>query len=152
MISRWGSQILAEDLELGCCGGGDSGAAIAGRPTSAQESGVTCSAGLAGFGTPGSMVTWFTGSAGSNRPRGSRKATPASFKYAEIVSRRTSTSRSIRRSDHPSRPKAMICCFFSSLKTLLTVTEDSVLTSAFNVLNMVYNWPVFRRPRLAGFG
>src|SRR5712692_351878 len=29
----------------------------------------------------------------------------------------------------------MTCCFFSSLKTLLTVTEDSVLTSAFNVLD-----------------
>ena len=28
----------------------------------------------------------------------------------------------------------MTCCFFSSLKTLLTVTEDNVLTSAFNVL------------------
>ena len=44
-------------------------------------------------------------------------------------------SRSIRRSDHPSRPNAMTCCFFSSLKTLLTVTEDSVLTSAFNALD-----------------
>jgi hypothetical protein len=29
----------------------------------------------------------------------------------------------------------MTCCFFSSLKTLLTVTEDSVLTSAFNALD-----------------
>ena len=29
----------------------------------------------------------------------------------------------------------MTCCFFSLFKTLLTVTEDSVLTSAFNVLD-----------------
>ena len=29
----------------------------------------------------------------------------------------------------------MTCCFFSSLKTLLTVTEDSVFTPAFNVLD-----------------
>src|ERR1035441_1617553 len=52
-----------------------------------------------------------------------------------MVSRRMPVSRSIRRSDHPSRPNAMTCCFFSSLKTLLTVTEDSVLTSAFNALD-----------------
>ena len=29
----------------------------------------------------------------------------------------------IFRRDHPSRPKAMTCCFFSSLKTLLMLTE-----------------------------
>src|SRR3954453_23215297 len=29
----------------------------------------------------------------------------------------------MRRSDHPSRPNAMICCFLSSFKTLLTITE-----------------------------
>jgi hypothetical protein len=29
----------------------------------------------------------------------------------------------MRRSDHPSRPSAITCCFFSSLKTLLTLTE-----------------------------
>src|ERR1039458_7205065 len=52
-----------------------------------------------------------------------------------MVSRRMPVSRSIRRSDHPSRPNAMTCCFFSSLKKLLTVTEDSVLTPAFNVLD-----------------
>jgi hypothetical protein len=36
---------------------------------------------------------------------------------------------SIRRSGHPSRPNAMTCCFFSSLKTLLTMTEGSALAS-----------------------
>ena len=29
----------------------------------------------------------------------------------------------MRRSDQPSRPSAMTCCFFSSLKTLLMPTE-----------------------------
>src|SRR3989442_1725263 len=35
----------------------------------------------------------------------------------------------MRRSDHPSRPKAMTCCFFSSFKTLLTSTEGIALAS-----------------------
>src|ERR1039458_1427015 len=35
----------------------------------------------------------------------------------------------IRRSDHPSRPNAMTCCFFSSFKTLLTLTEGIALAS-----------------------
>src|SRR5580698_8588290 len=43
----------------------------------------------------------------------------------EIVSRRTLIAFSICRSDHPSRPSAIACCFFSSFKTLLTRTEDN---------------------------
>src|ERR1700688_47429 len=43
----------------------------------------------------------------------------------EIVSRRTPIAFSICRSDHPSRPSAIACCFFSSFKTLLTRTEDN---------------------------
>ena len=39
----------------------------------------------------------------------------------------------IRRSDHPNRPKAMTCCFFSSFKTLLTSTEATALVRV-NVL------------------
>ena len=35
------------------------------------------------------------------------------------------TTGSIRRSDHPSFPSAMICSFFSSLKTLLTLKEGN---------------------------
>jgi hypothetical protein len=31
----------------------------------------------------------------------------------------------MRRSDHPKRPNPMTCCFFSSLKTLLTLTEGN---------------------------
>jgi len=41
----------------------------------------------------------------------------------------------MRRSDHPSRPNAMTCCLFCSLKTLLTSSEDIVLALEFNVLN-----------------
>src|SRR5262252_10920322 len=33
----------------------------------------------------------------------------------------------MRRSDHPSRPNAMTCCLFSSLKTLLTSSEGIAL-------------------------
>src|SRR5258706_15565176 len=35
----------------------------------------------------------------------------------------------MRRSDHPSRPKATTCCFFSSFKTLLTTTGGIALAS-----------------------
>src|ERR1700682_881755 len=48
----------------------------------------------------------------------------------EIVSRRTLIAFSICRSDHPSRPSAIACCFFSSFKTLLTRTEDNLPPSA----------------------
>src|SRR5215831_360702 len=56
----------------------------------------------------------------------------------------------MRRSDHPSRPNAMTCCLFSSLKTLLTSSEGIALALEVNVLNEVivgrfsgdYVWPV----------
>lgn len=51
---------------------------------------------------------------------GPRIAIPTAFTYPLAVSRRTPVASSIRRSDHPSRPNANTCCFFSSLKTLLT--------------------------------
>src|SRR5208282_505203 len=34
----------------------------------------------------------------------------------------------MRRSGHPSRPRAMTCCFFASLKTLLISTKAKCLT------------------------
>src|SRR5262245_12078097 len=43
-------------------------------------------------------------------------------------------SRSIRRVVQPRRPQALICCFLSSLKTLLTTTEDILRSSRFHVL------------------
>jgi hypothetical protein len=39
-------------------------------------------------------------------------------------------ARWMRRSDHPNRPHAMTCCFFSSFKTLLTLTEGIALASS----------------------
>jgi hypothetical protein len=36
----------------------------------------------------------------------------------------------VRRSDHPSRPSARTCCFFSSLKTLLIPAVNHVLTAS----------------------
>jgi hypothetical protein len=54
---------------------------------------------------------------------------PAAFRYAPTVSRRMCAARSIRRSDHPRRPKTITCCRFSSFKTLLTLTEGTPLAS-----------------------
>ena len=45
-----------------------------------------------------------------------------------MVSRRTRVvSCSIRRRDHPSRPRAMTCCFFASLKTFAMSREATYL-------------------------
>jgi hypothetical protein len=39
----------------------------------------------------------------------------------------------MRRNGHPSRPRAITCCFFASLKTLLISTKATVPCVAFNV-------------------
>ena len=54
----------------------------------------------------------------------------------------------MRLNGHPSRPSAITCCRFSSLKTLLTSMEG--ISIAVNVL-LQLRWPVFSRPSLAGF-
>jgi len=48
-----------------------------------------------------------------------RTAIPAAFRYWLAVSRRMRVTCWMRRSGHPSRPRAKTCCFFSSFKTLL---------------------------------
>src|SRR5262249_51629232 len=48
---------------------------------------------------------------------------PAVFRYPLAVSLRTPVASSMRRKDHPSFPRAITCCFFSSLKTLLMPRE-----------------------------
>jgi len=68
-----------------------------------------------------------------SHPRGGRTPVPAAFSYVLAVSRRTPVARSIRRSGHPSLPSARICCFFSSLKTLLISTEATAPLVAVNV-------------------
>src|SRR6185369_4064427 len=156
MASRYGSQALAEAHQLGRVTADGTFSSAVGR----SESEVTWRSGLAGFAGSTTMpprsvvaipatesgVTCSDRLAGfeSNRPRGGRNWTLASFKYAETVSRRTPVSRSIRRVAHPRRPKAMICCFWSSLKTLLTRTEDTLSRPVSMSWLAVYNWPVLR--------
>jgi len=50
-------------------------------------------------------------------------ATPADRRYPAAVSRRTPVSFSRRRQVQPNWPNAVTCFCFSSLKTLLTLTE-----------------------------
>src|SRR4029077_652354 len=50
-----------------------------------------------------------------------------------MVSRRTRVVSWIFRRDHPSRPKAMICCFFSSFKTFAMLREATYPPAAVNV-------------------
>src|ERR1051325_752852 len=129
IVSRYDSQAL----EVGLRPGG----AVA---NSAPKSVITS---LAGFAVGGSRLTGSAALAASEsvitplagfagvRPHlpGGRKATPAAFKYVAAVSRRTPVARWMRRSDHPSRPNAMTCCLFSSLKTLLTSSEGELSAS-----------------------
>jgi hypothetical protein len=63
-------------------------------------------------------------------------------RLARLVSRRMCTARSIRRSDHPRRPKAITCCLFASFKTLLTSTEGTAPQSNSTSRVMAYRWPV----------
>src|ERR1700751_3156531 len=53
-----------------------------------------------------------------------------------MVSRRTRVVSWIFRRDHPSRPKAMICCFFSSFKTFAMSREATDPPAAVNVLDV----------------
>src|ERR1700745_1367240 len=53
-----------------------------------------------------------------------------------MVSRRTRVACWIFRRDHPSRPKAMICCFFSSFKTFAMLREATHPPAAVNVLDV----------------
>src|SRR5437870_7544196 len=53
-----------------------------------------------------------------------------------MVSRRTRVASWIFRRDHPSRPKVMICCFFSSFKTFAMLREATYPPAAVNVLDV----------------
>src|SRR6476659_9066947 len=53
-----------------------------------------------------------------------------------MVSRRTRVASWIFRRDHPSRPKAMICCFFSYFKTFAILREATYPPAAVNVLDV----------------
>lgn len=58
----------------------------------------------------------------AQRPR-PRTATPAAFRYALAVSRRTPVAASMRRSDHPSRPNPNTCCCLPGSKTFPMAME-----------------------------
>jgi len=53
-----------------------------------------------------------------------------------MVSLRTRVASWIFRRDHPSRPKAMICCFFSSFKPFAMLREATYPPAAVNVLDV----------------
>jgi hypothetical protein len=108
------------------------------------ESVVTCMAGFAAIVTPESVVTSLAGFAGARfpQPPGGRIAMPAALRYAAAVSRRIRVVCWIRRKDQPNWPSAMTWFFFSSLKTLLTLTEE--YPAGFNVPICCFYWPVFR--------
>ena len=53
-----------------------------------------------------------------------------------MVSRRTRVASWIFRRDHPSRPNAMICCFFSSFKTFAMLREATYPPAVVNVLDV----------------
>ena len=50
----------------------------------------------------------------------------------------------MRRSGHPSRPRAITCCRFASLKTLLMPTEATTPPVGINVPDSYSRWPVFQ--------
>lgn len=150
MSSRYGSHALAAGARPGrssaAVGGSvvDSLAGLAVGPESVVDS-------LAGFAAgPESVVDRLAGF-GARRVRGARTAIPAAFRYELAVSRRTPVASWIRRSDHPSRPSASTCCFFSSLKTF-TLGGGPQSRRRRQTSCAAYDWPVFRCPSLAGFG
>src|SRR5207253_9859175 len=53
-----------------------------------------------------------------------------------MVSRRTRVASWIFRRDHPGRPNAMICCFFSAFKTFAMLREATYPPAAVNVLDV----------------
>jgi len=107
--SRYGSLLLTADAGV---------AGVAPEPVATSPSWAA----LAGSGP---VVTSLAGFAFRRPPPGARMTIPAAFRYPAAVSRRTPVAASIRRSAQPSWPSAMTCFFFSSFKTLLTLTEGN---------------------------
>ena len=106
---------LAGFVEAKSEGGGRAGSGEEARSDETSKVGVP---------TPKSVITSVAGFEPALRPQpGGRTAIPAAFKYPAAVSRRTPVAPWIRRSVHPSRPKAITCCFFSSFKTLAISAE-----------------------------
>jgi hypothetical protein len=85
--------------------------------------------------TPKSVITGMAGFALLPRLHlpGRHISTPPAFRYALMVSRRTRAW--IFRRDHPSLPKAKICCFLSSFKTFAILREATYPLAPVNVLD-----------------
>src|SRR5262249_35866100 len=116
IVSRYGSQTLADGFGWGSCKGGFSEKGLI--------KSVVTPASLAGFESAESVITPLAGFADRRpHPPDGRTAIPTAFRYAPAVSRRTPVACSMRRSVQPSFPSAITCCFFSSFKTLLMPTE-----------------------------
>src|SRR5260370_18068923 len=165
MASRYGSQVLGDEVRDGRLGSSEACSDTCSRLGNSAESVVTCMAGFAGsesasgpkkpgFRASKSVVTSMAGFAVDGHPVG-RKVMPAARKYPLAVSRRTPVSCWIRRRDQPSFPKAITCCFLSSFKTLAILTEATELPASVNVLDGFYmagfqgdpTWPVLGDPR-----
>src|SRR5215218_2960290 len=125
----------------------------------ATESVVTCMAGFAATVVPEAVVTSLAGFFGARfpQPPDTRIAMPAALRYAAAVSRRIRVVCWIRRRDQPNWPSAMTWFFFSSLKTLLTLTEGyppphSMSRSAVSIgrFSGDHQWPVLGDRR--GYG
>ena len=90
---------------------------------------------------------------GGRRRRGRRTGIPAAFRYTLAVSRRTPVAASMRRSGQPSRPNARTCCCLSSPKMLaMSAGRPQSPRRRQRLGAPLPHWPVFRCPRLAGFG
>ena len=158
MISRWGSQVLTEPTAfefsdslplnptpksvITAMAGFEVAVAF---PFVERFSGLDLGLGLrgptspamAGFAASEPVITSMAGFALPSRSHipGGHISTPAPLRQALMVSRRTGVASWIFRRDHPSRPKAMICCFFSSFKTFTMLREATYPPAAVNVLD-----------------
>ena len=122
MASRKGALALAGRLGLGC------------RPPPLNTAPKSVITSLAGFAGEESVITSLAGFGGVRpHPPGARTGIPAALRYAAMVSRRMCAALSMRRNDHPRRPKAITCCLFSSFKTLLTFDGGYRPRVGFNV-------------------
>ena len=86
------------------------------------------------------------------RPPRRRTATPAAFRYALAVSRRTPVACSMRRSDQPSRPSARTCCLLLFVQDVAHPGGGTRPHRLRQRLGRYPWWPVFRCPSVAGFG
>src|SRR4029453_10142744 len=153
--SRYGSQALAVGARLARGGHGEGARSPGGSAARSVDTS------LAGFAR--SVDTGLAAFGGGRRWRGSPLAIPAALRYALAVSRRTPVACSMRRSGHPSRPRARTWCFFSSPKRLAIPAGEHSPGRRVNVLGCryltgrfsgVHDWPVLgvrRGSHIVGF-